>query len=277
MNALRPAALRRLAPFLLLGLLGHSLPAHEFWLRPVRHLVEPGDAVELTLRVGMNFQGEPRPFSRELVTGLRHFSAAGVTDEFPRVPATAPATDALSLPIATPGTHLFAVDTIAKPITLVAEKFNAYLEEDGLDHILELRAKTGQSQAPGRERYARCVKALVRAGAGSDATWAVRTSQRLEIVPQSDPFALTPGAMLGFTVYFDSRPLGRALVRAWHRQDDRLTELQDRTNADGQVAFRLPCTGEWMISVVHMVPATDEPECDWRSFWGNLTFAVPAP
>jgi hypothetical protein len=32
-----------------------------------------------------------------------------------------------------------------------------------------------------------------------------------------------------------------------------------------------------MVSVVHMIPARGVANADWDSFWGNLTFALPAP
>lgn len=260
-----------------LTLLAAPLSAHEFWLRPATHFAAPDDTVEFALRVGMDFQGEPRPFTCELVTAFNHFTASGRSDEYSRVPATAVEPSTLSLPLAGSGTHLLAVDTIAKSITLEAEKFNDYLREDGLDRVLRLRAERGQEKSPGRELYRRCVKTLVRVGESSDTTYATRTGQRLEIVPRADPFATRPGGSLGFTVFFDDQPLAGALVRAWHRQGDKLTELPARTAADGTVAFTLPFAGDWMISVVHMVPLVDAPGYDWQSYWGNLTFAIPTP
>lgn len=271
MNAARPLACA-------LALASSSLSAHEFWLRPSTHFAAPGAPVEFALRVGQGFQGEPRPFTRELVTAFRHFTGTRRSDEFSRVSAGAAAADhSLPLVLTTPGTHLLALDTIAKPITLEAEKFNDYLREDGLDHVLQLRIERGQQGAPGRELYRRCVKTLVRVGPASDAAYAARTGQRLEIVPRADPFAVRPGDALGFIVLFDDQPLAGALVRAWHRTGDQLTTLPARTAADGTVAFTLPAAGDWMISVVHMVPLLDAPGYDWQSYWGNLTFAVPPP
>ncbi len=261
----------------LLALLAAPLSAHEFWLRPSSHFAAPDDTVEFALRVGMDFKGESRPFTRDLVTAFCDISASSRIDEYSRVHATASESHTLSLPLSGAGTHLLAVDTIAKPITLEAEKFNDYLREDGLDHILALRAERGQEKSPGRELYRRCVKTLVRVGAASDTTYATRTGQRLEIVPRADPFRLRPGGSLGFTVFFDDQPLAGALVRAWHRQGDKLTELPARTAADCTVAFTLPSAGDWMISVVHMVPLAEAPGYDWQSYWGNLTFAVPTP
>jgi hypothetical protein len=52
--------------------------------------------------------------------------------------------------------------------------------------------------------------------------------------------------------------------------------IKARTDAAGVVAISLPYAGEWMVSVVRMIPATGAPNADWDSYWGNLTFLLPA-
>src|SRR6185503_3389608 len=51
-----------------------------------------------------------------------------------------------------------------QPIVLEAAKFESYLREEGLEHVLAARAKAGNSDAPGRERFGRCAKALLAVG-----------------------------------------------------------------------------------------------------------------
>jgi uncharacterized GH25 family protein len=263
----------RALPALLL--LSAPLLAHEFWLAPDKFFVAPNAPLSLTLNVGEDFTGVIRPFTAEKVAALRHYSAAGTVDLISRVPA-APGLDALPLSFAQPGTHLIAEDAHPSTITLSPDKFLSYLNADGLEFIDTARRASGQDNEPGRERYLRCVKTLIRVGDKSDATYAVRTGQRLEITPQSDPFAARPGSRLGFTITFDGQPLAGAQVRAWHHRDKILVTLKGRSAADGSIAFDLPYAGPWMISLVHMIPLKDVPGYDWQSYWGNLTFAVPA-
>ena len=104
----------------------------------------------------------------------------------------------------------------------------------------------------------------------------MRTGQRLEITPQSDPFAARPGTRLGFTITFDGQPLAGAQVRAWHHRDGNVVMIKGRSAANGTITFDLPYAGPWMISLVHMIPLKDVPGYDWQSYWGNLTFALPA-
>ncbi len=263
----------RVLPALLL--FSAPLLAHEFWLAPDKFFVAPNAPLSLSLNVGEDFTGVVRPFTAEKVAALRHYSAARTVDLISRVPA-APGLEALPLTFAQPGTHLIAEDAHPSTITLSPDKFLSYLNADGLEFIDTARRASGQDNEPGRERYLRCVKTLIRVGDKSDATYAVRTGQRLEITPQSDPFAARPGSRLGFTITFDGQPLAGAQVRAWHHRDKILVTLKGRSAADGSIAFDLPYAGPWMISLVHMIPLKDVPGYDWQSYWGNLTFAVPA-
>ncbi len=262
---------------LLLGFLALFAPlaAHECWLQPSDFSPAPGRELRLGLRVGMQLKGEPRDFTAKRVAALRHYFTAGVEDW------TARATGQPELPftLATPGTHVLAYDSSASLITLEAEKFHAYLREEGLENIIALREQAGEAAQPGRERYLRCNKTLLQAGA-SDGTWAARTSQLLEIVPLADPAAVPPGGTLRFLLLLDGQPLAGALLRAWHRTGDQLTTLDARTSASGEAAFTLPAAGMWMISTVHMRRLQGDTEADWESLWGNFTFslaATPAP
>jgi hypothetical protein len=252
-----------------------SLPAHEFWLRPDHFTVAPNAPVNFTLNVGEGFSGEPRPFTSERVQFLRHISASGAEDWLSRV-SPPPGAPALTTTFATAGTHLVAYDSQPSLITLDAEKFNAYLREDGLAHIAAAREKAGTAGQPGRERYRRCVKTLLRVGASGDATFSTPTGQRIELVPITDPFATSAQSPLRVQLLFDGHPLARTLVRAWHRSGDRLTTLDAHTDANGTATFTLPFAGAWMLSTVHMIPATNTPDLDWESFWCSLTFAVAA-
>ena len=253
--------------------LSAPLAAHEFWLWPVPFHTVPGSTARVGLRVGENFDGELRPFSAARVGALRQFSAAGSRDLLPQVPP-APGKDSLDVVLATPGTHLVAYDSQTNTITLEPDKFLAYLNEDGLSHIAALRHAAGQDQQPGRERYQRFVKTLLLAGATSDATFAVHTGQRLEIVPVTDPLAAHARDRFAFTVLFRGQPLADATVRAWHHEGAKLIELHGKSDATGTVSFDLAHAGPWMISVVHMVALKDVPNLDWESSWSSLTFAL---
>lgn len=260
---------RLLRTCILLSLAG-KLCAHECWLQPATFFPDAGGKVRLTVQVGMEFKGETRPFNPARVARLRHFSATGVEDWTTQVTA------ALDFPalFTTAGTHVVAYDSQPSLIELEAEKFHEYLREEGLDHVITEREKAGEANQPGRERYQRCIKSILQAGGKPDATYAQATGQRLELIPLNDPSGVRPGGTLRLKLVFAGQPLAEAKVRAWHRQGDKLTTLDARTTATGEVAFTLPLAGEWMFSTIHMARIRGDAHADWESYWGNLTFAV---
>lgn len=247
--------------------------AHEFWLQASPSMLAAGGASELTLQVGENFDGEQTPFVDERTAALRHYAAGAVNDLAKRLPRRT-ALPGLLVPLAA-GTNLIAFDSQPIEFSLSADTFHAYLHEEGLDHVIEQRKAAGKEAAPGRERYRRHVKTLLRAGGASDGTYALRTGQRFEITPLSDPFAAAAGATLQFRLTFDNQPLRDVLVKGWHKRDAQLLIIRTRSNAAGEVALSLPYAGDWMVSAVHMLPARGTANADWDSFWGNLTFTLP--
>lgn len=253
--------------------------AHEFWMQAEPFAARAGDVARLTLHVGEYFTGDSIPFSAAHIAQLRHFAERKYTDLLGRLSGDAVLPE-LRLRLPRAGTQLIAFDSQPTDITLPADKFHAYLHDEGLDAVIRQREAAGKAQQPGRERYRRNVKTLLGVDGRTDATWAVATGQKLEIVPLIDPLTQKAGNVLGFRLDYDGKPLPGALVKAWHKRVDGGSEqtlmIRARTAADGRVAFRLPYAGMWMFSVVHMVPAAETAEVDWESYWGNLTFELPS-
>lgn len=262
-----------------------SVQAHEFWLTPVTVPLTAGDSARLSLRVGEYFEGDLLGFSAPQTVALRHYSAAGSTDLRAFLPRDT-AVPALLIPLATPGTHMVIFNSQPNVISLPAGSFHAYLHDEGLDFIKAQREAAGTAEKPGRERYRRFVKTLMRVAPGRDAvpspaikpdtTHSTLTGQRLEIIPITDPLVMVPGEALGVRVEFDGKPLKGGLLKAWHRRAGQTLIIRAKTAADGSASFDLPYAGAWMISVVHMVPAIGMKDIDWDSMWSNLSFNLAA-
>lgn len=260
------------------------LLAHEFWFEPVTAPLVAGGTARLDLRVGEFFEGEVMGFSAAQTAGLRQYTASGSKDLRTLLPPSGSASPTLNLPLASAGNYLIAFDSQPSQISLPAGTFHAYLHDEGLDFIKTQREAAGTAEKPGRERYRRHVKTLLRvsdsAGTGvatafgADKTYATRTNQRLEIVPSNDPLLMKPGEALGVQVLFDDKPLAGALLKAWNKQGGQTLIIRAKTSADGRAAFNLAYAGGWMISVVHMVPTSGVKNIDWDSHWGNLSFSL---
>ncbi|MEO6016613.1 MAG: DUF4198 domain-containing protein [Polaromonas sp.] len=258
--------------------------AHEFWLEPVAPVVV-GSTAPLTLRVGEFFEGDLVGFSTAQTVAIRQYVGTESSNLRAMLPLRNPVAT-LALPLTTAGAHMVVFDSQPSMISLPAGKFEAYLHDEGLDFITARRQATGASESPGRERYRRFVKTLISAvpapaaapvpaSSAIDMTYATRSGQRLEMVPLADPLLTLPGESLGIRVLFEEKPLAGALLKAWHRHDDQTVMIRAKTSADGTASFNLPFSGAWMISVVHMIPATGTKDIDWDSLWGNISFSVP--
>ena len=264
------------------ALMAAPLQAHEFWMVPAVVPLAVGDTARVGLRVGEFFEGDALGFSAAQTVALRAHTAAGAQDLLPLL-ALRGAVAELPLRLTTAGTTVLTFDSQPNTISLSADRFHAYLHDEGLDFIKAQREANGSAKKPGRERYRRFVKTLLQARGPAptqaDLTFGVVVGQQLEVVPLNDPMALEPGGQLGMQVLFEGQPLAGALLKAWHKgggQDKgQTTIIRSITQADGKASVRLPYAGAWMVSVVHMVPAVGVKNIDWDSLWGNLTFAVP--
>lgn len=254
----------------LLALIVTPARAHDFWIEPSTFKPTPGVIVAVHLWVGQTFVGDPVPrqsgaieqfFVRQNgadadIGGANHIDPAGL---FRAGDDT---------------TAAIVYRSNGSDIELLADKFEDYLRQYGLDAIVAERARRGESNKPGRERFFRYAKALL-TGARSDATATRPLGFAYEIVPRDDPTLPLAGPLRGIILY-DGKPLAAALVEALWR-DDPSIRLAMRSDARGAFAFALPRSGVWLIKSVHMVRAGFFASHDWDSHWASLSFEVPGP
>jgi len=258
------------AAMLAAGALGH-----DFWIRPVAFRVGVGEVVRAGLLVGEKLQGETRPFRADRVVAFTILGAS--TDLKPaRLESAEGADPAGTFTPSKPGLHVIAYEGKESTITLEPEKFEAYLREEGLEHIIRRREEMGEKDKPGREAYARFAKAFVVVGDLVEGPWQVRCHTACEIVPLSNPLAEAKGGVRRFRVMRNDAPMANAKVvgRAEKAPLEAVTGL---TNASGEVDLALTHTGMWLITSVAMDRAKDRTDVDWVSAWASLTFEIPAP
>jgi hypothetical protein len=96
-----------------------------------------------------------------------------------------------------PGKSSYVVIARTTPhaFQLSAKDFSAYLKEEGLEETLRWREEHGEAQLPGRERYAKYAKSLLTSG-GDNEFHTRPTNLAMEIVPETSPYDLKPGATL---------------------------------------------------------------------------------
>jgi uncharacterized GH25 family protein len=246
---------------------GASLGAHDMWIDPTTFSPQSGQIVGVRLRVGQDLLGDPLPRDPRLINQFI------VEDEGGRRPLVGRdgADPAGYLRVAMSGLLVIGYRSNPSVVELTADKFNQYLEEEGLDAIAALRARRGETGAGARDLFSRCAKSLVLSGSANEKQNDRALGFPLEIVAERNPYVLGADQDLPVRLTYENRPLAGALVVAMNRLRP-AEKLTARTDANGRVRFRLRPRGMWLIKAVHMVPAPAGSGADWSSFWASLTF-----
>jgi uncharacterized GH25 family protein len=261
----------KLAVTILLALLASTASAHDFWIEPSTFRPAVGERVTAALRVGQKLSGDPLPRIPTLIDRFLIQGESGVEGPMVGRMGSDPAGIAL---ISDPGLHWIGYQSTPYPVALEAQKFEDYLRDEGLERIIDQRKKSGQSAAPGRERFYRCAKALLDTpGTASGAAHVLDTPLgfTLELVPRRNPYAIRPGGELPLSLSFRGKPMANVLVVAMSKDDPEMA-VRARTDAKGRVTLRLAHAGFWLIKAVHMESAPADAGVDWESWWASITF-----
>lgn len=270
MRRVRPSALAALALPLWI-VLSTPLSAHDFWIELSSFRPAVGSTVGVRLMVGQGFQGEPVPRNPALILKFVLVSDGG------EAPIAGRAADdpAGTVAVSAPGLQVLGYRSSDSFVALEAAKFEDYLRDEGLERIVEERARRGESAKPSRELFSRCAKALLLAGPGKPVGEDRELGFTLELRAEKNPYGLRAGGELPVRLLFEGKPLEGALVVAipYGRAQEKLSQ---RTDKSGRVRLRLPREGAWLIKAVHMVPAPADSGADWQSLWASLTFEMAA-
>jgi uncharacterized GH25 family protein len=250
-------------------LAAHAASAHDFWIEPSNFHPASGDLVTAGLRVGQKMQGDPVPRIPPLVA---RFVLKGSGAETPVI-GHAGSNPAGITRINEGGLHWLAYESNAFPLALDAQKFEQYLRDEGLERIVEWRAKNGKSAADGNERFYRCAKSLLATG-DSTGVFDAPLGFTLELVPRRNPYAMHAGDELPLSLLFRGKPAANVLVIAMSK-DDPEHAVRARTDKKGRVALRLARPGFWLVKAVQMEPAPRDAGVDWESWWASVTFDLP--
>jgi hypothetical protein len=273
MSMIKTLARRAVAALLLAAAAAHA-HAHEYWILPSRFDPAVGEEVGVGLRVGSGWPGESR--SRDLNHLLR-FGAVDASGERP-IPGEHAQSPAGSIAPRRAGATWLVYRSRATDIEIDPKTFELYLREEGLESVIDERARRGESARPGREAFTRHAKALLRVGARGDGA-SRRVGLALEIVAEHDPAARAPGEPLRLRLLLRGRPLTGMLVKAQRRPDAPGTPspwVTARTDGEGRVALPIEQPGVWLVNAVQMRRAPPGRGHDWESLWSSLTFEMPA-
>ena len=247
---------------LLLCLIASPALAHDFWIEPVGETLS--QPVSLRIRIGPAYTPEDEyPYNPLHIVKFWRIGPDGAETRFAGFTGQRPAG---SFTPKQPGYYTVGYQSAATQITLEAEKFEAYLQEEGLLNVLEWRKSKGESAAPGKEEFARNAKTLIRVG-DAQVGFNRTLGMPLELVLRSDPRKAGP---LTFELVRNDKPAANVRVAAYSAA--KAKPIEARTDLQGKVTLDLPTPGIWLVKSVNAERTTGN--SDWRSDWASLTFKV---
>jgi uncharacterized GH25 family protein len=262
--------MKKLTVLLLFLTVSFFLPAHEFWLQPDKFIYKWNDLINIRFLVGENFEGENWKGNRSRVNSLVIYYS-GAKDDLSSA-LSEEAGDSLQFKILDEGTCMLAFHSNNSFIELEAEKFNAYLQEDGLKNAMEYRALNNETDSMGREYYQRCTKSIFQVGSKYNNTFRQETSLPLDIIPLQHPYQLKNGDSLQVKILFQKEPVSGQAIKIWHRINNQTVSAEMMTNENGHIILPVKTKGIWMVSTVKMIRLENDEKARWQSYWGSLTW-----
>jgi cobalt/nickel transport protein len=242
--------------------LTHVVVAHDFWLEVQPSAMDVCGEHTVTIRNGSLFEGDSVPRIDDWFT---RFSVIRPDNSQTPVRGVIGDDPAGRFHARMSGTHTVLYSSTSAFAELDGARFTRYLEEEGLDEVVALRARLGQSGDVAREVFYRHAKALVAIGEAPLAD--APRGQELELVMES-----TGINTYGFTVRFRGQALAGVRVVLMRRGHDAVLHRAD-TDHRGQVQLPLMSPGYYLVKAVHAVPAPPGSGLtDWISYWASSTF-----
>ncbi|MEO1030487.1 MAG: DUF4198 domain-containing protein [Bacteroidota bacterium] len=192
------------------------LCSHDLYIKLDTYFLESGQEATLSLYNG-TFETSENTITRDrmldaslLFQGQRlNIDASQWTDKDSTI------TQFKFTPIET-GTYVAGVSTKARNIELTADKFNNYLEHDGVLDMLEYRTDNDLLNQDAVERYEKHVKAMYQVGDDKTDDWKIPLGYPIEFVPLANPYETYTGETLEVKLLLDGEPLSNQLVFADH-------------------------------------------------------------
>lgn len=200
------------------------------------------------------------------------------------------------------GTWVAGVSTKPRNFAMTSDKFNSYLEHDGVKDVLQERKENGTLNDDAIEKYSKHVKTIFQVGDKTSEDWKTEFGYPIEFIPLENPYEKYTGDTLQIKLLRDSQPLQNQLVYAdfkasakghshhhneshshEHNENDHThkdgeehshTSGQElRTDSNGIVNLQLTNDGIWYLRTIHLVDSEEE-GLTHESNWATLTFEV---
>jgi hypothetical protein len=249
------------------------LLAHDFYILPEKFIVLPKAKIEVSFQNGDSF---PESEAAPVLSRLQD-AELQTPDVMMRVQGLIVAGNRVVGAVEIPngrGSLILSARTTPNFIELAPDKALEYFKEEGLDEVIKWRTKHGEASKPSRERYSKFAKALLLSGAPGN-YYKHPLGFPIEIIPETDPYAIHPEGSLPVQVIFRGKPaIGLQLEAAWAEAGRSETKVVGRTDSDGHIRVPISAAGRWRLHALKMERCADAAVADWESYWASLTFEI---
>lgn len=248
---------------------------HDLFLKLDNYFLKPGDKVSVKILNG-SFLASEGAVAFQRLNDVSVISPNG-TRTNPREQdfTKDDKTSYLNLQPTEEGTYVVGLSTMAREISLKAKDFNEYLSHDGIPDTLAERKRTKTLNKDVLERYSKHVKTIFQVGGKQSENYKTVLGYPVEIIPQTNPYALKAGAAFEFLCLKNGKPLVNQFVMTGYENAGGkvVTGVNVRTNKNGIARIRLNNAGKWYVRFIQMTKLTGS-KLDYESLWATLTFQV---
>lgn len=248
--------------------------SHDYWFKADLFILTSGDILKLHLLVGDDLEVElERSFQPHKTLSFDLYTDSG------RENLLASDIDTL-IPVLTrkvnfDGLGLVSMERDFSYIELTPDDFRNYLEHEFIQDDEKIIAELGNREME-RERYARSIKALIKAGERNYCTQKLYKKvlgHNLEIILLNNPYELEDGDQIVVQLLRKGEPLAGKKVMALNKTDKFIEHIQV-TDREGKVTFTLDNHGMWVIRSLNLYPCQNCEEVDWESYWASYSFQL---
>ena len=252
-----------------------QVQAHDFWIEPDSFTPRESQPVAVFLRFGVGFNSQTLPYLNTLFNDFSVTDQNGRADILSRL-----GNDPAATIDATAGAQLLGYQSNPQFVEMKPEKFNEYIEEEGIEYIKAERERRGESDSPALENFIRCAKALIQSGPDSRDVYREKLGYTLELIPQSDPYQLKEGESLEFELLYQGKPIDGLQLQAVPKVDPEDVQ-KVRTDKNGRASVTIDRPGVWLIKVVLILPIEGRQQVNTgirtatlQSYWASYIFEL---
>lgn len=258
---------------------GGTLPvhAHDFWLAPESYQAQEGQALDISIMIGHPADRMLWPVDPHRVISFRSFGPDGLRDQQAAI-SNYNLDKELLVTFESSGIHMLTIETTQAFSKLESEKFNAYLEEEGLTPIIIDRVRKGATENAGTEVYSRRGKSIIQVGSlnEDDSEFLTRpVGMTLEVVPLTNPARLVSGEAMKSQIFYRGKPQAGVTIGLIDLSGDLGLTQKQISDENGYVSFLKPSSGAWMQHAVWSDPMENTERADYDTIFSSLSFSIP--